>query len=160
MAAGAAVIDQTNDTTEHDVFDDAKRQARGLKAKMNRIRAEHLSIVEGEKSRVEHSRAVLAGIEADAAARIAASQAALDKAEEEAEQSRLVISQLEPLFFPNGRSDVTCCLCLSDVAPTVAVRPCGHADFCGECLQKWWLNPVVEKKCPLCRAAVHAVDFL
>ena len=69
MAAGASVIDQTKDTTEHDVFDGAKRQARGLKAKMNRIRAEHLTIVgvlnrrkrrSAPRSLSEHGKASLA----------------------------------------------------------------------------------------------------
>jgi len=176
--AGVVDIDMTNDTSEHDVFDDAKNQARGLMAKYERFRATHLAVVAAaearvaqsramlaaieaeEAARVAQSRAMLAAIEAEEAARIAVSQAALDIAEDEAEQSRLVISHLEPLVFPNGRSDVTCCICLSDVPPSVCVRPCGHQDFCGDCLQRWSQNPAVRKTCPLCRAPVHTIDVL
>lgn len=158
--AGVVDIDMTNDTSEHDVFDDAKNQARGLMAKYERFRATHLAVVAAAEARVAQSRAMLAAIEAEEAARIAVSQAALDIAEDEAEQSRLVISHLEPLVFPNGRSDVTCCICLSDVPPSVCVRPCGHQDFCGACLERWSQNPAVRKTCPLCRAPVHTIDVL
>ena len=54
------------------------------------------------------------------------------------------------------KGDDPCIIC-KDNMKIARVEPCGHSDFCLQCLLKWQKNPQTEKSCPLCRVPIKGI---
>ena len=52
--------------------------------------------------------------------------------------------------------DDTCIIC-QDNMKIARVEPCGHSEFCLQCILKWQKTPIQEKSCPLCRVPIKKI---
>lgn len=74
-------------------------------------------------------------------------------------ESALPLPPSHEVATVNDVRERTCELCMTARCNS-RCQPCGHANTCRDCLEKWLQTPISAGVCPYCRAEVNAYEFM